>query len=67
MPYEIRKVRNKECYQVRNKETKEVYSKCTTRDKAVKQLNLLQNVDKEPHDRFSKSEIKKEMDKPVKV
>ena len=66
MPYEIRKVRNKECYQVRNKETKEVYAKCTTRDKAVKQLKLLQ-CDKEPHDRFSKSEIKKEMDKPVKV
>lgn len=67
MPYEIRKVRNKECYQVRNKETKEVYAKCTTRDKAVKQLKLLQSVDKEPHDRFSKSEKKKNMDKPIKV
>lgn len=65
---EIRKVRNKDCYQVRNKKTKEVYAKCTTRDKALKQMRLLETVDKEEaHDRFSVSELKKEMDKPIKV
>ncbi len=41
MPYNIRKVRNKECYEVRNIETGRVASKCTTRDKAIAQVRLL--------------------------
>ena len=45
MPYSYRKVRNKNCFKVFNKKTKKVYSKCTTRDKAQKQIRLLQAIE----------------------
>ena len=45
MPYIIRKIPNKSCYRVTNKKTKRVFSKCTTRKRAIKQLRLLQAVD----------------------
>ena len=45
MPYTIRKVRNKNCFEVKNKITGRVYAKCTTKDKANKQLRLLNAVE----------------------
>ena len=40
MPYELKKVSNK-CYQVYNKDTKKVFSKCSTKKNANKQIRLL--------------------------
>lgn len=45
MPYSIRKVRGKACYKVYNKKTKRVYSKCTSRENAEKQLKLLRAIE----------------------
>ena len=45
MPYTIRKVRNKPCYQVLNKRTKKVFSKCSSMDKAQKQIRLLRAIE----------------------
>lgn len=39
--YKLRKVNKKDCYKVINTKTKRVFSKCTTKTKAKKQLNLL--------------------------
>jgi hypothetical protein len=41
MPYATRKLRNKECYKVYNPKSKKVFSKCSTKQNAVKQLRLL--------------------------
>ena len=41
MPYSSRKVRGKKCYSVYNTITKKRFSKCTSKTKASKQLNLL--------------------------
>lgn len=41
MPYASRKVRGKSCYRVSNKQNKHVFSKCTTKTRALKQLRLL--------------------------
>ena len=41
MPYTIRKVPRKTCYKVSNRKTKRVFSKCTTKRRAKKQLRLL--------------------------
>lgn len=41
MPYSSRKVRGKNCYRVSNKQNKHIFSKCTTRSNAKKQLRLL--------------------------
>ncbi len=43
----MRKIANKPFYKVYNKTTKRVYSKCTTRKKAIRQLNLLRSLKKE--------------------
>jgi len=45
MPYIIRKVRNKNCYEVKNKETGKINAKCTTKNKAEKQVRLLNMID----------------------
>jgi hypothetical protein len=45
MPYTIRKVANKNCYKVMNRKTKRVFSKCTTKEKAKKQLRLLNAIE----------------------
>jgi hypothetical protein len=53
MPYTIRKVRNKSCYTVTkkyNKSSKQktkprVFSKCTTRKNAEKQVRLLRAIE----------------------
>ena len=44
MPYFIRKVTRKNCYRVRNKNTKRVFSKCTTKENAKKQMRLLRAI-----------------------
>ncbi len=44
MPYIIRKVRNMECYAVKNIENGKIHSKCTTLEKAKKQLRLLNAI-----------------------
>ena len=49
MPYTIRKIKNKKCYTVKNSKTKRVYSKCTTKQKAIKQLRLLRAIDNNPN------------------
>ena len=41
MPYKLRKTKNKNCYTVYNAVTKRKFSKCSTRENALKQLKLL--------------------------
>ncbi len=48
MPYATRKVRNKRCYRVYNRRTKRVFSKCTTRKRANKQMRLLRALENNP-------------------
>lgn len=45
MPYRLRKVSGKKCYRVLNKRSKKVFSKCTSRAKANKQLRLLRAIE----------------------
>ena len=45
MPYATRKVRGKDCFKVYNTKTKRVYSKCTTKEKANKQIRLLRAIE----------------------
>ena len=45
MPYTIRKVRNQECYCVKNTETGRIHAKCTTRQKAERQVRLLESIE----------------------
>lgn len=44
MPYTIRKVSRKKCYRIRNRNTKRVFSKCSTKENAKKQLRLLRAI-----------------------
>jgi hypothetical protein len=44
MPYGMRKIPNKNCYKVFNKITKKVFSKCSSLEKAEKQLRLLKAI-----------------------
>lgn len=41
MPYKTRKVRGKNCYKVYKPKDKRVFSKCTTKENAIKQMRLL--------------------------
>tara|TARA_B100000945_G_C20142011_1_gene484361 strand:+ start:463 stop:681 length:219 start_codon:yes stop_codon:yes gene_type:complete len=41
MPYKTRKVRGKNCYKVYKPKDKKVFSKCTTKENAMKQIRLL--------------------------
>jgi hypothetical protein len=45
MPYTYRKVYRKKCYKVSNRLSKRVFSKCTTKKKALKQLRLLRYLE----------------------
>jgi hypothetical protein len=45
MPYVIRKVRNKNCYSVKNIESGKVHAKCATKEKAKKQIQLLNAIE----------------------
>ncbi len=40
----MRKVQRKPCYMVKNSKTKRVYSRCSTKDNAKKQLRLLRAI-----------------------
>ena len=44
MPYNIRKVTNKNCYKVYNRKSGRVYAKCSTRKNAYKQISLLRRI-----------------------
>ena len=44
MPFSI--VKKKNCYSVIGRDNKKVYSKCTTLDKAKKQIKLVYMIDK---------------------
>ncbi len=46
MPYTLRKMPKKKCYRVYNKETKKVFSKCTSKLRAKKQIRLLYSLHK---------------------
>lgn len=41
MPYATRKMPNKDCYKVYNRKSKKVFSKCSSKKNATKQLRLL--------------------------
>jgi hypothetical protein len=45
MPYILRKVRGKKCWQVKNKYTKKVFAKCSTEENAKSQLRLLRAIE----------------------
>lgn len=41
----MRKTRRKNCFRVSNSKTRRVFSKCTTKKKAIRQLRLLRYID----------------------
>jgi len=45
MPYILKKVRGKNCWQVRNKYTKKVFSKCSDKENAMSQIRLLRAIE----------------------
>ncbi len=45
MPYQIRKLPNRNCFRVKNTETGRIYSECTSRKKAEAQVKLLRAID----------------------
>lgn len=46
MPYATRKmIRKPNCYKVYNTKTKQVYSKCTTKKNAIRQMRLLRAIE----------------------
>lgn len=73
MPYKIRKVRKNNCFSVKNFKKNKVFSKCTTRKNAQKQLRLLRalqfNKNFKPNDRrrTSKGGKKLNKNKTVKI
>jgi UDP:flavonoid glycosyltransferase YjiC (YdhE family) len=42
--YAMRKVRGQDCYKVYSRRTKHVFAKCTTKEKAARQLKLLMAI-----------------------
>lgn len=44
MSYILKKTKKKNCYSVKNKKTKKVFSKCTSKKKALKQIRLLNAI-----------------------
>lgn len=45
MPYSTRKVKNKNCYKVYNRKSGKVFSNCSTKENAMKQLRLLRAIE----------------------
>lgn len=45
MPFDIRKVRGKQCYKVINRDTGQIHSKCSTLENAKKQVKLMYAYD----------------------
>ena len=60
MPYATRKMPNKECYKVYNPKSKKVFSKCSTKQNATKQLRLLRAL------QFNKNFVFRPRNKTVK-
>lgn len=48
MPYEIRKLPNTKFYRVRNKETGAIKASATTKQNALRQVRLLNSLEKTP-------------------
>ena len=44
MPYSARRVRSRKCYRVINTQNKRVFSRCTSKARAMKQLRLLRAI-----------------------
>ena len=44
MPYTLRKLKNKNCYKVYNRNSRKLFSNCTTKEKAMSQIRLLQAI-----------------------
>ena len=44
MPYSMRKVPKKKCYRVRNTKSKRIMAKCTTKERATRQMRLLRGI-----------------------
>lgn len=44
MPYSMRKVPRKNCYRVRNTKNKRIMAKCTTKERATRQMRLLRGI-----------------------
>ena len=63
MPYSVRKIPNKNCYKVYNQKTKKVFSKCSSKKNATKQMRLLRalqyNKDFVPNTQKQKQQQKK--------
>lgn len=65
MPYATRKMPKKDCYKVYNRKSKKVFSKCSTKPNATKQLRLLRalqfnkNFVFRPRNKTSKNKISK--------
>lgn len=55
MPYTIRKKNKKNCFTVYNKKTKRVFSKCTSKKKAEKQIRVLNYI----HDTKNRKNLQK--------
>ena len=45
MPYILRKIRGKNCWQVKNKYTKKVFAKCSSEKNAKSQIRLLRAIE----------------------
>jgi hypothetical protein len=45
MPYVLRKMPNQDCYRVYNRKTKRVFAKCSTLERAKKQIRLLNAIE----------------------
>ena len=45
MPYLLRKVSGKKCYRVLNKRSRKVFTKCSSKAKATRQLRLLRAIE----------------------
>jgi DNA polymerase IIIc chi subunit len=68
MPYTARRVRSRKCYRVINTQTKRVFSKCTSKARAMKQLRLLRAIQNNknfvPYSRLSKT---RRVSEPIKI
>lgn len=58
MPYKMRKMPNKSCYKVYNKNSKRVFSKCASKKKAVRQMKLLDVLEKARNSRKTRKNKK---------
>ena len=45
MPFEIRKLPNRNCYRIRNSKTGQIHAKCSSYENAQAQLRLLRGIE----------------------